>query len=382
MKKILFTNLIFLLISSPVLAYQWPIDNSPEKTFAKQQRITSTLGEYRKPSASQPLGHLHAGVDINPVEGTKIGTKVYAVEDGYIPLIYENKIVDDKEAKIPSINTIGDFSSLRVVSGNRIFNNLHIEPDDGLVKRWKAKEKISITTGQLIGTIKALSGDRIEDGGQGVVGGLKAHLHFEENGFKLNPDGKSYTMAPGAFNPLASLNYFDNAPTEVFPDSLQVLDNSRKVWDSTTNTYRFSEIKPLIDHQGNQNNYLTLPNQVSLNVKLKDSHPNNGSNCSAPYEYGYLVYTSNPTQDPSQGILKSSFTRFNTLEGKELGNIFDLDSSPETTCEGDVPTVSNRLTQELNTQDSVFQNHQIFQKDEDLFYYLVIMADDLTGVTD
>ena len=228
MKKLILIITIFILPNIS-LAYQWPVDNSLEQTFDKPQRITATLGEYRK-------GHLHAGVDINPVEGVIIGTQVYAVEGGEIPLIDERKMnesgkkinkpgMDDKINDKGEEESGSDFSYVRVVSkdGKRIFNYLHIEPDSDLSKSWnEAKrkkesgekyEKIKITTGQLLGIIKKLDG-------------LSSHLHFEENAFTLNDDGKSYTMSPGAHNPLASLtNHTDTASTQIYADSLEIKKN-------------------------------------------------------------------------------------------------------------------------------------------------------------
>jgi len=212
MKKLLLIITIFIFSSNLTLAYQWPVNNSLEKTFDKPQRITATLGEYRAPNKNNPKGRLHQGIDINPVEGSIMGTKVYAVEGGEISVIDVKEFEGSEKLKDNDPRKNNSFVSIK--SGNKEFNYRHIEPDDKLVAEFdKAKlakenkqpyEDVGIVAGELLGTIKPLTG-------------LGPHLHFEEKRF--SETSKKYE----AHNPLASLpNYTDTTPTQLYADSLEI----------------------------------------------------------------------------------------------------------------------------------------------------------------
>jgi len=384
MKKLLLILTIFILPNIS-LAYQWPIDNSSEKTFNQPQKITATLGEYRPPNYKNPKGRLHVGVDVNPTEGAIIGTEVHAVEVGEIPLEYgieNNLFLKDGNGNIKKDKdgnfVINNNTYVRVISqdGKRIFNYLHIKPDKTLVDNWdNGNKKIEIKAGQLLGTIKKLDG-------------LSPHLHFEENGFTFNDDGKSYTMSPGAHNPITNLTpYHDTAPTQIYADSLEIRKDLGRYLVQATQANL-----PIND--GDE--FLSVSGKVSIKVKLKDEQ-SLGRPCVAPYQYGYMVYNydpisgprNDPNQNPRNGIVQSQFTTFDTLEGKKPDSLYDLknksEEEPKTLmgCQADglgQPYVTNWITQDLDTKTQDQNYNNLFQ--EDNYYWLVIMADDLTGVND
>ncbi|MBI3458968.1 M23 family metallopeptidase, partial [Candidatus Azambacteria bacterium] len=188
--KLLLILSVLIFSSNITLAYQWPL-----KPFNQQPRIIGTLGEYRSSNG----GHLHAGVDMNLATGGPVGTEVFAVEGGIIVFIdTKEKLLDNDPEKNNSYVEIK-------TSDNRKFRYYHIKPNSDL------KINALISTSQLLGEIKTLSK-------------MGPHLHLQEE--RLGADGKYYVV-----NPLASLDYFDNAPTEVFPDSLIIknLKNERVI---------------------------------------------------------------------------------------------------------------------------------------------------------